>query len=739
MSFSEYATVALDERVSKPLDYGIPDEMIGRLKEGTRVMVSLRGKELKATVLSVRAKTAVRGKVQPIREILTKDGTLPDDLVQLARWMARYYAAPYRKILNSMMPAAVRKDTKPKEQLFITRNTSQPKLIELAQELREKKPKQAEILDVVLRHPKGVLLSQLLEESGLTRSPIDTLIKNEILLSKKVRIDRSELMEKEFFPTKNKTLNLEQQSAFDAITQSLGTFKTHLLHGVTGSGKTEVYLQAMQQALERGMGVILLVPEIALTSQTIERLKARLQKRMAILHYRLSDGERFDAWHKIRTGEIKIVVGARSAIFSPVQNLGLIIVDEEQENSYKQSEEAPCYHARDIAVVRGKLSNCAVILGSATPSFESYHNAQNGKFSLHTLGRRATSAELPRVTIVDMKVEREKGDRPSIFSALLLRKIRDRFELGEQSLIFLNRRGTYACYHCSSCGKSQSCPHCDISLTFHKNTSKLACHLCGYQAPPSTKCMHCGEEAALQFRSPGTEQIERQLHAIFPEIRTLRMDADTTRHKGAHERLFKQFRSGKADLLIGTQMIAKGLHFPSVTLVGVINIDGSLNIPDFRAPENVFQIVTQVAGRSGRGELPGEVIIQTNMPDNPAIVHASTEDYAAFYKEEMAHRNYFKYPPYDHLARIVFTGLDEFKTLEYAEAFHKSLLGKLPADFTIYPPTPCGYARIKDNFRFGILIKGNAMYHLSQVLSSMPPPPNKIKVLFDIDPTTTYH
>ncbi|MCI5053039.1 MAG: primosomal protein N' [Simkaniaceae bacterium] len=726
LSFQAYATVAIDQRATRPLDYGIPQDLLSNIEQGTRVLVPLRSQLLKATVLHVRKRTAIKGKVQPIKEVLE---SLPKELMELARWMARYYATPERKILQSIMPASVRKNTKPKEQLFIKRAKSLTELTELCKELREKKPQQALVLDEVLVNPKGMFLSQLLEK--VSRSPIDSLIKSGALTCQKVHVDRSELLDEEFFQTRPKTLNDEQAAALKGITENSGT---HLIYGVTGSGKTEIYLQAIQHYLDKGMGTILLVPEIALTAQTIERLKSRLQCRIAILHHRLSDGERYDAWHRIRSGEIPVVVGARSAIFSPVKNLGLIIVDEEQESSYKQSDEMPCYHARDIAILRGKLTGATVALGSATPAFETYTNALSGKYQLHKLTRRATKSSLPKMTIVDMKIERERLKNYSPFSELLLSKINDRCAKGEQTILFLNRRGTYSTQLCGSCGENVSCKHCDVTMTFHRKENLLCCHLCGANMRPPTACPSCKSHDTLKFRGPGTQQIEQNLLAVYPEIRTLRMDADTTRHKGAHDKLFKQFRSGKADVLIGTQMIAKGLHFPSVTLVGILSVDGTLNIPDFRSHEYAYQLLTQVAGRSGRADLPGEVVIQTNVPDNLAI---TATDFDAFYKEEIASRQFFDYPPHSHMARFILSGPEEEPLRTYSTKLQTALANQLPSTYTIFPPQPCGYARIKDTFRYHILVKGPSPFPISDFAARLSAP-RPMKLLYDINPTSTY-
>lgn len=740
MSFTCFATVVLDRALKMPLDYGVPDEMVDVIKPGMRVLATLRGKPSKGTVLSVQSKAAFN-QVQPLLEIIKGKEALTEDLFSLAEWMEKYYCTPLSKCLSTMLPASVKKDLREKEQSFIKSLLSMSKLSQYCAEVREKNPKQAAVLDVLLKHEKGILLSQLLSESGVTRSPIETLIKKGILKEDTQILDRSLLEEEEFFQTKAKTLNEEQAKALAGIVETLeqNTFQTHLIHGVTGSGKTEVYLQAIDKALSLEKGVIMLVPEIALTTQTIERLKSRFQKRIAILHHRLSHGQRFDAWHAIQRGEISIVVGARSAIFSPVKNLGLVIIDEEQEGSYKQTEDMPCYHARDVGIVRGKLNQATVVLGSATPALESFYNASNGKYTLHTLTNRAGNSKPPLSQIINMKLECDKTKGFILLSDPLISKLKDRLEKGEQSILFLNRRGYYTCQVCSACNHTIKCEHCDVSLTYHKNESILSCHLCGFSMKSgSVACPQCKEIETLKYRGPGTEQLERTLHAVFPEIRTLRMDRDTTKHKGSHDRLFKEFKAGKADVLIGTQMIAKGLHFSNVTLVGIVGCDQILNIPDFRSNEYAFQLVTQVAGRSGRELLQGEVLIQTFNDEHLSIQSAAKEDYKTFYENELEERRTFSYPPFSRLVKITFIGKDLTKTTAYAEKFHTLLKASLdPKTHLLGPICPSGYAKIKDKHRLQCIIKTLNIYSLTAILAKLPKKPS-MTTLIDIDPTHTF-
>lgn len=739
--FVAYASVILDDAIDKTLDYGVTAEQHPSLHVGSRVEVPLRGRAANGYVVEIKS-TPNFPRVQPIGRLLSDSALISQDLFQLAHWLSRYYCSPLRDIFRIFLPPGVRKGMTHKEQLFVIRGKTKEELRKLCIEFREKKPAQAIILEAMLKAKKGILLSKLLEETKGSRSTVQALAKQGLLLLDIVRVDRSPLINEEYFMTKAKTLNSSQAEALVKIRQSLNEnrFETHLLFGVTGSGKTEVYLQAIETALQKGKGTIMLVPEISLTAQTIERFRSRFKEKIAILHHRLSQGERHDEWHHIHEGKAKIVIGARSAIFSPVVNLGLIIVDEEHEQSYKQSDASPCYQARDVAVMRGKFTGSTVVLGSATPSLESYYNAQLGKYNLSVLSQRAdASASLPQVTIVDMKKEFEKAKGWTNFSEALLTGIEKRQQQGEQTILFLNRRGYHTVLLCQECQHTVKCAHCDVAMTFHLGDNNLACHLCGFHlSPPPVECPSCHAKHPLKFRGVGTEQVERALHAIFPSIRTLRLDADTTRHKGSHQKILRDFGTGKADVLIGTQMIAKGLHFPEVTLVGVLNSDSSLNIPDFRASENVFQLMTQVAGRSGRGVLPGEVIIQTGVPDNNTILLAAKQDYVRFYEEEIEVRKLFYYPPFCRMAKFVFSGKQQEQTREVAEKFRQGLMESFSSQFEFNPVIPCGYTKVKDLYRYQFLIRGPGMEALGKALARLPPPPRQVKLFVDVGPSSTF-
>ena len=735
------ASVILDDALDKMLDYAIPASEIGSLYPGSRVLVPVKNSLRQATIWQLK-EASCHQSLKEIAKIISHASITTPDILELAKWMSKYYCTPLRKVLSTLLPSSIRGDVKDKEQFFVKRLLSQPQTAELCSALRIKDPKQAKVLEILLENKEGIFLSELLKLAKTSRSPIETLVRKSVISLEKSYLDRSALINEEYFITKPKQLNLEQQSALDKIKQSLNSsiFSPHLLFGVTGSGKTEVYLQAIDHALMMGKGVIFLIPEIILTSQTIERLKSRFKEKISLLHHRLSSGERHDTWKNIISGKAPIVVGARSAIFSPVPNLGLIIVDEEHESSYKQTEESPCYHARDLSVVRAKLCQATVILGSATPSLESYDNALKGKYILSTLTSRAKNFSLPDVHLLDMKKEYEKKKGFTLFSDKLISAIKQRLSVGEQSLLLLNRRGYHSSQVCLNCSHVMKCPHCDMNLTFHLGENTLACHLCDFRQRPQKTCPSCQKEETFKFKGAGTELVEKTLYALFPEARILRMDADTTRKKGSHEELCKSFKSGKADILIGTQMIAKGLHFPSVTLVGVLNADVSLQIPDFRASESVFQLLTQVAGRSGRGELKGEVVVQTLIPEHEVLQHAAKQDYLTFFEEELATRKFFEYPPYVHLIKCTLVGNDMTKTLNQAEKARLLLIEKLPQEIEILPVTPCGRAKVQDKFRYQFILKCKKMIPIYDKISELALKLKKDKIRFsiDVDPLSTF-
>ncbi|PAK55500.1 primosomal protein N' [Paenibacillus sp. 7541] len=587
-----------------------------------------------------------------------------------------------------------------------------------------KAQRQREVLSYLLEIEPLLPISQkeLLQTLGVTAGTVKALADKGLIAIKDVEVFRDPYRGRHFKPSEPLVLTEEQQRVYDKIVHKLderqhGVF---LLHGVTGSGKTEIYLQTIQRCLQQERQAIVLVPEISLTPQMVERFKARFGDRVAVMHSRLSDGERYDEWRKIREGRASVVVGARSAVFAPFDRLGLIIMDEEHETSYKQ-EETPKYHARDVAIHRAALSGAAVILGSATPSLESYHAARSqaqDDFApvLLEMHSRALGNRLPEVRVVDMREQLREGNR-SMFSIPLHEAIAARLERGEQTVLLLNRRGYSTFVMCRSCGYVAGCPECDISLTYHQKSNNLRCHYCGYAAPSPDVCPDCGSEH-IRYFGTGTQRVEEELAKLFPGIRVIRMDVDTTTEKGAHEKLLQQFRDKKADVLLGTQMVAKGLDFPDVTLVGVITADSALNLPDFRAAEKTFQLLTQVAGRAGRHQLPGEVVIQSYTPEHYSIIHASGHDYLSFVKDELKHRKALHYPPYCRLILVTLSHeqlpllvrtAENYAAMVKKEADRRGWFGSLDrfaADaLDILGPVASPIPRLKNRYRFQCMIK----------------------------------
>ncbi|MGL4523586.1 MAG: primosomal protein N', partial [Bacilli bacterium] len=504
--------------------------------------------------------------------------------------------------------------------------------------------------------------------------------------------------------TKPKNLTAEQKIVLDKLVSQLssGSKQTSLLHGVTGSGKTEVYLQAIQHVLTSNRQAIVLVPEIALTPQMVSNFKGRFGDAVAVMHSGLGVSEKYDEWRKIERQEVDVVVGARSAIFAPFRNLGLIIIDEEHESTYKQGEH-PRYDAREVAQLRANYSKATVLLGSATPSFESYARAKRGVYTLLEMKTRANAKSLPEVTIVDMRDELKKGNH-SMFSDKLRENIEATLEKKEQMVIFLNRRGFSSFVMCRGCGLSMKCEQCDVNMTYHHGQQQLKCHYCGDEATVPKICPSCKSEH-IRYFGVGTERVEMELQKAFPSIRIIRMDQDTTSRKGAHEKLLSSFQKGEADCLLGTQMIAKGLDFPKVTLVGVLTADSMLGLPDFRAGERTFSLLTQVSGRAGRHELPGETIIQTYNPDHPAITCAATSDFEAFYAHEMVARRDYRYPPFVYLVYIVVAHEDMRIALKASSQMAAFLKQKVSPETQVIGASVCPITRIQKNYRYGIMIK----------------------------------
>jgi primosomal protein N' (replication factor Y) len=750
------ARVTLEIAVRKEFDYLIPGEFVDRVELGTRVKVPF-GPRLVLGVVTALVEHSPHTNLRPISSVVGVSGMLTPRVLELARWMAGYYCCPVETALKSVLPEAVRKeDAKWKERLYA-------QVLPVVGEMPKLTQRQMEVWNV-LEEWRELPLQELLK---LAETTVETVrrLEDKGLLRIAPRVDeRDPYAREEILPTQAMVMNPEQQRAYEAIRGAMdamarlpesedarkgeagGGVPPLLLHGVTGSGKTEVYLQAIASALERGWGSIVLVPEISLTPQTVERFKARFTTGpnatlVAVLHSHLSSGERHDEWHKIRQGRARIVIGARSAVFAPVERLGLIVVDEEHEHSYKQ-EEAPRYHARDLAVVRGGRERAVVVLGSATPSVESYYNAKKGKYTLLEMPSRATDQKLPVVRVVDLRVESRKGEKgtPGVFSEPLKEGIRQRLEKGEQTILFLNRRGYSSSLQCPKCGYVAGCPNCSVSLTFHRAKHLLLCHICGHSEAAPVRCPkpECGD-GGIRYAGLGTERVEETLVRLFPKARIARMDRDTLQKKEDYRRILTEFRTGRIDILVGTQMIAKGLHFPNVTLVGVLYADLSLHVPDFRAGERTFQLLTQVSGRAGRGDIEGEVFVQSFTPFHPAIQFARRHDYAGFYEAEVEFREQLKYPPFSRIALLTLKGRNEDKVKFSAEHIRKELDAKVGSwpGMVIAGPAPAPLVRAESFFRYQIMIRYRAMSRLSQVLSAMEASlnlPEDVHLVMDVDP-----
>lgn len=741
------ARVQLEGSAALELDYSVPEELVGKLVVGSRVMVPLQSQRVPAVVIELRVGSPHRAKLKPLASLIGSRPMFTPMLMRLARWIGDYYMVAPHQVLRSMLPKVVRA----RPETFIMESRLELKAmppLELMEKMRKTAPLQVRLLEMIQASGGEAALSTLRRELPRASAILKPLLKSGCLARSEARVERDPFQNEEFMPSNPLTLTAEQQEAAEAVYKALAKpteARPILLHGVTGSGKTEVYLQTIARVLKEGLTALVLVPEISLTPQTIERFKARFserKERVAVLHSHLSDGERHDEWFKVQEGRADIVIGARSAIFAPLERLGIIIVDEEHEPSYKQ-DETPRYHARDLAVVRSRLEKCVVLLGSATPSLESYENACRGKYELVRLTRRTDGKKLPYIRIVDMRLERRKGTAVSpqhagIVSAKLHAAISARLEKREQTILFLNRRGFNTALSCTACGETVQCQDCSVPMTLHKQEQRLVCHVCGARRLPPSKCPSCGDPT-IKFAGFGTERVEEVVRALFPQARLARVDTDTIQRKNQLRDMLRDFRAQKLDLLIGTQMIAKGLDFPNVTLVGVLNADIALNLPDFRAAERTFQLLVQVAGRAGRGEIMGEVMVQTYAPHTPAVQFARHNDYDGFAQQEIEHRRAFRYPPFTHVVLISARGKHQARAELALQTLHRRLAEGLPEGTLMGEPTPSALAKAHGQFRFQLLLRSEKIRalssHLHQVIRSTNLPEDVI-VVWDVDPVS---
>jgi len=745
---SESATTAIVRVLpisgfDRELDYRIPPTLAGKLSPGSLVRIPLRNRHEVGVALSFPEKSDYpMAKLRMVSQLVQEDPVLTPDLLELMAWMRDYYGAKNESLLETMIPAAVRKGMGQKQEKYVSVKPGfDPDEVD---KLRKRAKQQARVLDFLKEQVKPLAKSLVVKRLKVSVSVLDGLREKGLIDEVSEVVERS-AYEDEFASVEQSAeqrfnLTEEQAAAVEKLNASwrAAQFKVHLLHGVTGSGKTEVFLQVMDSAIRAGKSVIYLVPEVALTPQTVGRLRSRFDRldcRTVVWHSHLSAGERLDAWLALARGEARVVVGARSALFAPMRDLGLIIVDEEHEPAYKQ-EESPRYHARDVAVYRAKLNNALCVLGSATPSLESLYNVKVGKYDCERLLKRVDDRSLPVVHVVDMRQEMISQKGAVTLSRSLVNKLRDRIEQREQAILFINRRGYSRSMLCPECGWVAECDHCSIPLTFHRRENKLKCHLCGYEVLAPPRCPKC-KSPKIHWKGTGTQKVEEVVKQLLPQSRVVRIDADTMNKKNLFRKILGDFRIGKIDILIGTQMIAKGLDFPNVTLVGLIDADISLHVPDFRAHERTFQLLVQVAGRAGRGDLAGEVVIQSFTPSAGPIQYARREDFDGFLEEELELRKEHNYPPYRHLIHHGFRGLNPEKVEFYAEQWLKRLEKAGLGWLEVRGPVPAPIEKIKDYYRYQI------WYFTKNVTRTVPelvrlregfPMPDDIIDTFDVNP-----
>ncbi len=752
--------------IDRPFDYRVPPHLENLVEKGSRVHVPFGNRRVQGFITEVKRSTDVdQSKLKEVQSIIDVEPVITDELLDLSKWMTKKTLCYEIDALQVMLPAALRASYKkfikiidppniedelkvlfgnrdklpyeafekagllPQMKKHLTdgsmelenviKQQAKPKtvttyhlvndrefLFEQMNKMTKQAAKQRELLEWIIaqQEDKAYTMQELVEATHISNATVKTLIGKGLLLKAQEEIYR-EITSLDYQDQDNRVeLNEEQANALAEITaaQNQQQPTTFLLHGITGSGKTEIYLHAIENAISKGEQAIMLVPEISLTPQMTRRFKLRFGDQVAVMHSGLSVGEKFDEWRKIWRGEVMVVVGARSAIFAPFKNLGVIILDEEHESSYKQ-EDTPRYHARDVAIWRGEYHQCPIILGSATPSLESYARASKGVYTLLTLNKRAKEQALPTVNIVDMRAELKGGNR-SMFSVPLADAIREKLEKKEQIVLFLNKRGFSSFVLCRDCGTVVECENCDISLTYHRNGEHLKCHYCGHEEPVPHQCPECASEH-IRFFGTGTQKVEEEITKLFPYARVLRMDVDTTRTKGSHERILKEFGDGGADILLGTQMIAKGLDFPNITLVGVLNADTTLHLADFRASEKTFQLMTQVSGRAGRHQKEGVVFIQTYTPEHYAIEFSKNQLYEPFYKNEMMMRKQYEYPPFYYVTLVQVTHENVLVAAEYAKLATDWLRENLSPNTMVIGPTASAISRIQNRYRYQCLIK----------------------------------
>ena len=731
------------KNLNRIFDYNVPSEMQGTICAGDRVLVPFGNKKTYEEGFVVGLKENTQYKVKDIAKI--QEGIkLTEENIDLAKLMARRYFCNISDCIKLMLPPGtlnknIDSRVKDKTLNFVYLKKDIEEIEEDIENKIIKSEKQKRVLNFLIQN-EGIQTTELEIITDTTNAVLKALEKKEYIEIIEEKVERNPFLNKDIKPTKKLKLTEEQQNAFNKIDETINNNenKEFLLYGVTGSGKTEIYLQLIEKIIQKNKTAIVLVPEISLTPQMVERFIARFgQEKIAVLHSKLSIGERYDQWNKIKNGECKIVIGARSAIFAPIQNLGLLIIDEEHDSSYK-SETNPRYNAKELAGYMAKKNNIPLVLGSATPDISTYYKAENNKIEMLKLTKRANKSNLPKVDVIDLREELANGNR-SILSRKLYEEIEKNLKDKKQTILFLNRRGYSTFVMCRDCGYTVKCKNCNITMTYHIKTNKLKCHYCGHEEKNLTECPECHSKN-IKYFGTGTQRLEEDINKIFPEATTIRMDIDTVTRKNSHEEILNKFKNDNIDILIGTQMVVKGHHFPNVTLVGVIAADSSLYIEDYRANERTFQILTQVAGRAGREKLPGRVIIQTYNPDNFAIECSKKQNYDEFYETEIELRKQLKYPPFCDIISIGLTDTDNNKIKNVSERLYNNISRTIKnekIDFNIYKPLPCPIDKIKNKYRWRIILKGKLNNKIIDIINKSIEQVNSktTRIIVDTNPT----
>lgn len=739
-----FAEIVFDRPLDHAYSYAVPEELAGQIAVGKRVEVPFGRGDSGTIGYCVRVcQDRPLREVKSIKRVLDDEVLLTEPILRLTRWMADYYLCGWGQVLQTVLPAGVRDQAGTRESVFVEAIPES----ELAEPRWELTKKQSGVLDKLRREGGPMEQRRLAKLAQCSTGVIAALLDKGYVRKYLGRVERYDFggESRDFKAAPPLILNEDQAKVFAPIEKAVleGGYHAFLMHGVTGSGKTEVYLRAIEEVIRQGKEAIVLVPEISLTPQTIERFRGRCGE-VAVLHSHLTDSERGAHWRRVATGQINVVVGARSAVFAPTRKLGLIVIDEEHEGSFKQ-ESTPRYHARDVAVMRAKLENIPILMGSATPSLESWHNAEKGTYTKLTLPNRVLERAMPMVRLVDLRHEPKTGGIYQAISPTLEKAMQKALDKGGQVMLLLNRRGFSTHIHCPSCGHVATCQHCDLAMTFHRQRNSLLCHYCGFEQPPLQKCPMCAAPA-IRYQGLGTEKLQAEIIQKFPSKVTQRMDSDTMQRPGSHQKVLDAFREGSINILLGTQMIAKGLDFPNVTLVGVINADVGLHMPDFRSGERTFQLLAQVAGRTGRGELGGQVMIQTFAPEHPCISLAAKHDFLSFAKMELENRKAHLYPPYQRLARLIIRSLKEEAAAAFAETLSTAFRDAMKdprrnppqaPGVRILGPAEAPVFRLNNYYRFHFQLQSASSGLLHQVLREVlakAKPPHGVEFQVDVDP-----